>query len=184
MDSSDFIQVSLYLLALVVFAPVLGSYMARVFQDEGHILKSMLKPIEKSIYRLISCDGEEMDWKKYTYSLLFFNFMGFSFLFFLQFCQSYLPLNPQKLQAPSWPLAFNTSVSFVTNTNWQSYAGETTLSYLVQMMGLTVQNFLSAATGIAVLLAVIRGLVRKTTTRIGNFWMDVTRSILYVLLPL
>ena len=184
MDSSDFIQVSLYLLALVVFAPVLGSYMARVFQDEGHILKSMLKPIEKSIYRLISCDGEEMDWKKYTYSLLFFNFMGFSFLFFLQLCQSFLPLNPQKLQAPSWPLAFNTSVSFVTNTNWQSYAGETTLSYLVQMMGLTVQNFLSAATGIAVLLAVIRGLVRKTTTRIGNFWMDVTRSILYVLLPL
>jgi K+-transporting ATPase ATPase A chain len=125
-----------------------------------------------------------MDWKKYTYSLLFFNFMGFSFLFFLQLCQSYLPLNPQKLQAPSWPLAFNTSVSFVTNTNWQSYAGETTLSYLVQMMGLTVQNFLSAATGIAVLLAVIRGLVRKTTTRIGNFWMDATRSILYVLLPL
>jgi len=184
MDSSDFIQVSLYLIALVVFAPVLGSYMARVFQDEGHILKSMLKPIEKSIYRLISCDGEEMDWKKYTYSLLFFNFMGFSFLFLLQLCQSYLPLNPQKLQAPSWPLAFNTSVSFVTNTNWQSYAGETTLSYLVQMMGLTVQNFLSAATGIAVLLAVIRGLVRKTTTRIGNFWMDATRSILYVLLPL
>jgi len=184
MNSSDFIQIALYLVALIIFAPVLGSYMARVFQGERHILKSLLKPIEKSIYRLISCDGEEMDWKKYTYSLLFFNFMGFSFLFFLQLCQSYLPLNPQKLQAPSWPLAFNTSVSFVTNTNWQSYAGETTLSYLVQMMGLTVQNFLSAATGIAVLLAVIRGLVRKTTTRIGNFWMDATRSILYVLLPL
>ena len=184
MNSSDFIQIALYLVALIIFAPVLGSYMARVFQGERHILKSLLKPIEKSIYRLISCDGEEMDWKKYTYSLLFFNFMGFSFLFFLQLCQSYLPLNPQKLQAPSWPLAFNTSVSFVTNTNWQSYAGETTLSYLVQMMDLTVQNFLSAATGIAVLLAVIRGLVRKTTTRIGNFWMDATRSILYVLLPL
>jgi len=184
MNSSDFIQIALYLVALIIFAPVLGSYMARVFQGERHILKSLLKPIEKSIYRLISCDGEEMDWKKYTYSLLFFNFMGFSFLFFLQLCQSYLPLNPQKLQAPSWPLAFNTSVSFVTNTNWQSYAGETTLSYLVQMMGLTVQNFLSAATGIAVLLAVIRGLVRKTTTMIGNFWMDTTRSILYVLLPL
>ena len=184
MNSSDFIQIALYLVALIIFAPVLGSYMARVFQGERHILKSLLKPVEKSIYRIISSDGEEMDWKKYTYSLLFFNFMGFSFLFFLQLCQSYLPLNPQKLQAPSWPLAFNTSVSFVTNTNWQSYAGETTLSYLVQMMGLTVQNFLSAATGIAVLLAVIRGLVRKTTTRIGNFWMDATRSILYVLLPL
>lgn len=125
-----------------------------------------------------------MDWKKYAYSLLVFNFMGFIFLFFLQLCQNYLPLNPQKLPAPSWSLAFNTSISFVTNTNWQSYCGETTLSYLVQMAGLTVQNFLSAATGIAVLLAIIRGLIRKTTCTIGNFWVDATRSILYILLPL
>ncbi len=157
----DIIQIAFYLIVLIVLIPVLGKYMARVFLDENHILKSAGKPVEKIIYRLISCKGEEMDWKKYAYSLLVFNFMGFLFLFFLQLCQSYLPLNPQKLPAPSWSLAFNTSISFVTNTNWQSYAGETTLSYLVQMAGLTVQNFLSAATGIAVLLAVIRGLVRE-----------------------
>ena len=114
----------------------------------------------------------------------FLIYWDFIFLFFLQRCQSYLPLNPQKLPPPSWLSALNTSISFVTNTNWQSYSGETTLSYLVQMAGLTVQNFLSAATGIAVFLAVIRGLVRKTTKTIGNFWIDATRSIIYVLLPL
>ena len=144
----------------------------------------MVKPVEKTIYRLISCNGEEMNWKKYASSLLVFNFTGFIFLFLLQLFQNHLPLNPQKLQAPSVALAFNTSISFVTNTNWQSYSGETTLSYLVQMAGLTVQNFLSAATGIAVLLAIIRGLTGKTTVNIGNFWIDITRSVLYVLLPL
>jgi potassium-transporting ATPase potassium-binding subunit len=107
--------------------------MARVFLDENHVLKSTVNPVEKTIYRLISCKGEEMDWKKYAYSLLVFNFMGFIFLLFLQLSQRYLPLNPQKISAPSWPLAFNTSISFVTNANWQSYSGETTLSYLVQM---------------------------------------------------
>jgi potassium-transporting ATPase potassium-binding subunit len=181
---SDIIQISLFLLVLIILSPVLGRYMARVFLDESHVLKPLLKPVEKAIYRLISCEGEEMNWKKYTFSLLVFNFMGFLFLFFLQLCQSFLPLNPQKLPAPSLSLALNTSISFVTNTNWQSYSGETTFSYLVQMAGLTVQNFLSAATGIAVLLAVIRGLVRKTTDNIGNFWIDATRSVLYVLLPL
>jgi K+-transporting ATPase ATPase A chain len=181
---NDFIQIAFYLIVLIVSIPFLGRYMARVFLDENHILKSAGKPIEKIIYKLISCNGEEMDWKKYAYSLLVFNFMGLLFLFFLQLCQSYLPLNPQKLPAPSWHLALNTAISFVTNTNWQSYSGETTLSYLVQMTGLTVQNFLSAATGIAVFLAVIRGLIRKTTDAIGNFWIDATRSILYVLLPL
>lgn len=125
-----------------------------------------------------------MDWKKYAFSLLVFNLMGFIFLFFLQLCQRYLPLNPQKLPPPTCLLAFNTSVSFVTNTNWQSYSGETTLSYLVQMAGLTVQNFLSAATGIAVLQAIIKGLIRKTIYTIGNFWIDATKAILYVLLPL
>jgi K+-transporting ATPase ATPase A chain len=181
---SDIIQISLFLLILIMVSPVLGRYMAKVFLDESHVLKSLFNPVEKAIYRLISCEGEEMDWKKYTFSLLVFNFMGFLFLFFLQLCQNYLPFNPQKLPAPSWALALNTSISFVTNTNWQSYSGETTLSYLVQMAGLTVQNFLSAATGIAVLLALIRGLVRKTTDNIGNFWKDATRSVLYVLLPL
>ena len=184
MDIYDIIQIAFFLIVLIVLVPVLGKYMARVFLDENHILKSAGKPVEKIIYKLISCTGEEMDWKEYAYSLLVFNFMGCLFLFLLMLCQSYLPLNPLKLPAPSWPLAFNTSVSFVTNTNWQSYAGETTLSHLVQMAGLTVQNFLSAATGIAVLLAVIRGLAGKTASTIGNFWVDATRSILYVLLPL
>ena len=184
MNISDILQITLFLLVLLIFTPLLGKYMTRVFLDESHVLKPLLKPVEKTIYRLISCDGEEMDWKKYTFSLLVFNFIGFLFLFLLQLCQSYLPLNPQKLPAPSWSLALNTSISFMTNTNWQSYSGETTLSYLVQMAGLTVQNFLSAATGIAVLLALIRGLVRRTTDKIGNFWVDATRSVLYVLLPL
>ncbi|MCX6301349.1 MAG: potassium-transporting ATPase subunit KdpA [Bacteroidia bacterium] len=184
MNISDFTQVVLFLLVLIILTPLLGRYMARVFLDENHVLKTMVSPVEKAIYRLISCKEEEMDWKKYTFSLLVFNFMGILFLFLLQLCQNYLPLNPQKLPAPSWLLALNTSISFVTNTNWQSYGGETALSYLVQMAGLTVQNFLSAATGIAVLLAIIRGLVRKTTNKIGNFWVDSTRSILYILLPL
>lgn len=184
MNIPDVLQFVLFFIVLIILTPLLGRYMARVFLGENHVLKSFLKPVEKAIYRLISCDGEEMDWKKYAFSVLAFNFLGFLFLFLLQLCQSYLPLNPQKLPPPSWLLAFNTSVSFVTNTNWQSYGGETTLSYLVQMVGLTVQNFLSAATGIAVLLAVIRGLVRKTSITIGNFWVDATRSILYVLLPL
>jgi K+-transporting ATPase ATPase A chain len=184
MNISDIIQIALYLLTLIIFTPILGRYMAKVFLDESHVLKSLLKPVENFIYKLISCDGEEMDWKKYTFSLLVFNFIGFLFLLILQLCQNFLPLNPQKLQAPSLPLALNTAISFVTNTNWQAYSGETTLSYLVQMTGLTVQNFLSAATGIAVMLALIRGLVRKTTGTIGNFWADATRSILYILLPL
>lgn len=184
MSIPGILQIALFLLVLVILTPLLGRYMARVFLDENHALKSLLKPLEKIIYRLISCEGEEMDWKKYAFSILVFNFLGFLFLFLLQLCQSYLPLNPQKLSPPSWLLAFNTSVSFVTNTNWQSYSGETTISYLVQMAGLTVQNFLSAATGIAVFLAVIRGLVSKTSITIGNFWVDATRSVLYVLLPL
>jgi len=133
MSISDIIQVALFMLALIIFAPVLGRYIERVFLDESHILKSILKPLEKTIYRLISCKGVDMDWKKHAYSLLVFNFMGFIFLFFLQLCQRYLPLNPHKIPAPSWPLEFNTSISLVTNTNWQSYSGETTLSYLVQM---------------------------------------------------
>jgi len=115
---------------------------------------------------------------------LTFNFIGFIFLFLIQLFQAYLPLNPTHLNNVSWHSAFNTSVSFVTNTNWQGYAGETTLSYFVQMIGLTVQNFVSAATGIAVLLAIVRGVSRKTTDKLGNFWTDLTRSTLYVLLPL
>lgn len=184
MTTIEFIQVLLFFIVLVILTPVLGNYMARVFQDRDHLLKPILLPVEKLIYRLISCNGEEMNWKEYTYSLLIFNISGFLILFSLLICQGFLPLNPQKLTGLSLPLAFNTAVSFVTNTNWQAYAGETALSYLVQMAGLTAQNFLSAATGIAVFLAIVRGLVGKTEKTIGNFWVDATRIVLYILLPL
>jgi K+-transporting ATPase ATPase A chain len=141
--------------------------------------------LEKMIYKFIKVDpNEETNWKSYTFSLLLFNLMGFLFVFLIQLFQSYLPLNPAHLNNVSWHSAFNTSVSFVTNTNWQGYAGETTLSYFVQMIGLAVQNFVSAATGIAVLMALIRGITRKTTDKMGNFWSDLTRSIVYILLPL
>jgi K+-transporting ATPase ATPase A chain len=141
--------------------------------------------LERLTYKFTGVDAdEETNWKTYTFGLLMFNLVGLVFVFLLQIIQVYLPLNPAQLPNVSWHSAFNTSVSFVTNTNWQGYAGETTLSYFVQMIGLTVQNFVSAATGLAVLLALIKGLSRKTTDKLGNFWTDLTRSTLYVLLPL
>lgn len=141
--------------------------------------------LERFVYKFIGISPEEeTNWKVYAFSLLLFNLVGFIFVFLIQVIQTHLPLNPAHLSNLSWHSAFNTSVSFVTNTNWQGYAGETTLSYFVQMVGLTVQNFVSAATGIAVLLALIKGLSRKTTDKLGNFWVDLTRSTLYVLLPL
>lgn len=184
MSLIDIAQILLYLAILIILAPVLGRYMTKVFLNEKHLLQPVLGKFEKFFYRLISCDEGEMSWKEYAISLLIFNFFGVITLLILQLFQGFLPLNPQKLQAPTWHLAFNTAVSFVTNTNWQAYGGETTLSYLVQMIGLTVQNFISAATGIAVFLALMRGITRKNASTIGNFWVDSTRSILYILLPL
>jgi K+-transporting ATPase ATPase A chain len=173
------------MVALVALAPLLGSYMAKVFMGENHIMKPVFGWLEKSVYRVSGIKSEEeMNWKTYLYSILLFNLFGFVFLFLLQMLQAYLPLNTEKLPNVSWHLSFNTAASFTTNTNWQSYSGENTLSYLVQMLGLTVQNFVSAATGIAVVLALIRGLTKKTTENLGNFWVDMTRSVLYVLLPL
>jgi K+-transporting ATPase ATPase A chain len=148
-------------------------------------MKPVFGWLEKSAYRVSGIKSEEeMNWKTYTSGVLLFNLFGFVLLFLLQMLQSYLPLNTEKLPNVSWHLAFNTAMSFTTNTNWQSYSGENTLTYLVQMLGLTVQNFVSAATGIAVVMALIRGLTRKTTDALGNFWADMTRSVLYVLLPL
>jgi K+-transporting ATPase ATPase A chain len=181
----DIGQVVFYLVALTILTPLLGGYMARVFAGEKNFLTPVFSKLENFIYKLggiIAANG--MDWKTYTIALLIFNFFGFLIMFLLQLFQSYFPLNPQGLPNVSWDLSLNTAVSFMTNTNWQSYAGETTLSYLVQMAGLTVQNFLSAATGIAVMIALIRGIVRKTTNDIGNFWVDLIRSTIYVLLPL
>jgi K+-transporting ATPase ATPase A chain len=182
---NESIQLILFLVLLAVLSPVLGKYMARVFMGEKHIMNPVLGWLEKLVYRLSGIkNGEEMNWTTYLYGLLLFNLFGFVFLFFLQMLQGYLPLNTEKLPNVSWHLSFNTAMSFVTNTNWQSYSGENTLSYLVQMLGLTVQNFVSASTGIAVVLALIRGLTKKTTDALGNFWVDMTRCILYILLPL
>jgi K+-transporting ATPase ATPase A chain len=182
---SDLIQLALFFALLIGFASILGNYMSKVFSGSRHSMLPVLGWLERIIYKLTGINpDEESDWKSYTFALILFNFTGLLFVFLIQLFQSYLPLNPANLSNVTWHSAFNTSVSFMTNTNWQGYAGETTLSYFVQMLGLTVQNFLSAATGIAVLLALIRGLARKTTDKLGNFWVDLTRSTIYVLLPL
>jgi K+-transporting ATPase ATPase A chain len=185
MTSLDVIQVILFFTFLIGLTPILGNYMSKVFTGSKHFMLPAFSWLERLTYRFINVDpNEETNWKSYTFGLLMFNLVGFIFVFLIQLFQAYLPLNPAHLGNVSWHSAFNTAVSFVTNTNWQGYAGETTLSYFVQMIGLTVQNFVSAATGIAVLLAIIRGITRKTTDKLGNFWQDITRSILYVLLPL
>jgi K+-transporting ATPase ATPase A chain len=182
---NEVLQLILFITLLVVLSPLLGKYMAKVFMDEKHILKLVFGWLEKLIYRISGIKSEEeMNWKTYLNGILLFNLFGFIALFLLQIFQAYLPLNTEKLPNVSWHLAFNTAVSFTTNTNWQSYSGENTLSYLVQMLGLTVQNFVSAATGIAVAIALMRGMTRKTTEALGNFWADMTRSVIYVLLPL
>ena len=167
---NEVIQILLFMIALVALAPLLGKYMAKVFMGENHFMKPVFGWLEKSVYRVSGIKSEEeMNWKTYTYGVLLFNLFGMVFLFLLQMLQAYLPLNTEKLPNVSWHLSFNTAASFITNTNWQSYSGENTLSYLVQMLGLTVQNFVSAATGIAVAIALIRGLTRKTTENLGNF---------------
>ena len=185
MALNELIQILLFLALLIGLTPLLGLYMTRVFTGSKHFMLPVLGGVEKFIYKITGVrSDDETTWKTYTKDLIIFSTCGFAFVFLLQLLQSHLPLNPFKLPAVSWHSAFNTSVSFMTNTNWQSYAGETTLSYLVQMLGLTAQNFVSAATGIAVLLALIRGISRKTTDKLGSFWVDLTRSVLYVLLPL
>jgi K+-transporting ATPase ATPase A chain len=181
----SWLQIGLYVLALLLLGKPLGAFMSRVYQGERTFLTPVIKPAESFIYRIARVSpAQEMDWKTYAFALLLFNFAGLVFLFLLQVIQNLLPLNPQHLPAVRWDTAFNTAVSFVTNTNWQSYSGETTMSYLTQMVGLTVQNFLSAATGMAVLIAMIRGFVRHSAATIGNFWVDMTRITLYILLPL
>lgn len=185
MTTQDFIQIILFFVLLIGLTPILGNFMFKVFTGKKHFMLPIFGWLERLTYKSIGVNSdEETNWKSYTFDLLMFNLVGFVFVFLLQLFQAYLPLNPAHLPNISWHSAFNTSVSFMTNTNWQGYAGETTLSYFVQMIGLSVQNFVSAATGIAVLLALIRGISRKTTDQLGSFWTDLTRSTLYVLLPL
>lgn len=178
-------QYVLYLAILIVLAVPLGAYIKQVMDGEKTFLSKALTPCENLVYKVLRVDKEEqMTWKKYAVSVLIFSGIGLVFLFLLQLLQGVLPGNPQGLPGVKWDLAFNTSASFVTNTNWQAYSGESTLSYLTQALGLTVQNFVSAATGIAVLFALIRGFVRVKTTGLGSFWVDLTRIVIHILIPL
>ena len=171
MTTLDYIQVIIFFVLIIVLTPIIGNFMFKVFTGKKHIMLPVFGWLEKLTYKFIKVKpDEESNWKSYTFGMLMFNLIGFLFLFLIQLFQSYLPLNPAHFPNVSWHMAFNTAVSFMTNTNWQSYSGETTLSYFVQMLGLTVQNFVAAATGIAILLALIRGIARKTTDKLGNFW--------------
>lgn len=179
------IQCILYLAILVVLAIPLGAYIKNVMNGEKTFLSKLLTPCENAVYKVLRVDkDEQMNWKKYTISVLIFSGIGLVFLFLLQLFQGFLPGNPQGLPGVKWDLSFNTAASFITNTNWQAYSGESTLSYLTQALGLTVQNFVSAATGIAVLFALIRGFMRVKTDGLGSFWVDMTRIIIHILIPL
>jgi K+-transporting ATPase ATPase A chain len=179
------LQYAFYIAILILLAIPLGKYIAKVMNGEKVLLSRVLVPCEKQIYKILRIRPEEqMTWKTYALSVFLFSGLGFMILFLLHLLQGVLPLNPQSVPGTSWHLAFNNASSFVTNTNWQSYSGESGLSYFTQMLGLTVQNFVSAATGIAVLFALIRGFVRTGTKELGSFWVDMTRIILYILLPL
>jgi K+-transporting ATPase ATPase A chain len=185
MEVSGVIHILFYFLVILALTKPLGAYMAMVFEGRGSISQRFFAPVESAIFRVFMIDGKkEMDWKRYAISVLFFSAVGFFIVYALQRLQANLPLNPEELPNTSAHLAFNTAASFTSNTNWQSYGGETTLGYLVQMMGLTVQNFASAAVGIVVLIALIRGFTRRSTSDLGNFWADVTRCTLWILMPL
>ncbi|MEP7286920.1 MAG: potassium-transporting ATPase subunit KdpA [Chloroflexota bacterium] len=185
MTLNGILQLVLYFVVLIALAKPLGLYMARVYEGKSVIINRILHPVERVIYTLCGTrEDEEMNWKTYAVAFLLFNALGLLVVYALQRLQASLPLNPQGLGAVSPDSSFNTAVSFATNTNWQGYGGETTMSYLTQMVGLTVQNFVSAASGMAVLVALIRGISRRTTQNIGNFWVDMIRSTLYILLPL
>ena len=174
-----------FLIVLTLLVKPLGTYMTNVFQDKRTLLSPILVPLENLIYKAAGIKhDEEMDWKDYAKALLLFNGLGIIVLFLILLLQGNLPLNPQGFPGFSLDLALNTAVSFVTNTNWQAYSGESAASYLTQMSGLTVQNFLSAATGLCIAIALIRGFTRHTSQTIGNFWQDMTKSVLYILLPI
>ena len=174
-----------YLIVLVVLAVPLGFYINKVMNGKKVFLSRILEPCENFIYRVLHVKkDEEMSWKKYLVSVLIFSGFGLVFVFLLQMLQGVLPGNPAKVEGTTWDLALNTAISFVTNTNWQAYSGESGLSYLTQSLGLTVQNFVSAGTGLAVLYALIRGFTRIKAKGLGNFWVDLTRSVIYVLMPL
>lgn len=185
MNIYSWIQLIFYIVVLLALAKPLGSFMAKVYQGEHTFLDRVLSPVERFIYRLSGVKpDEDMNWKTYAVAMMLFNILGLLAVYAIQRLQAFLPLNPQGLGAVTPDSSWNTAVSFATNTNWQGYGGEVTMSYLSQMLALTTQNFVSAATGMAVVIALIRGIARHTAIGIGNFWVDLTRSTLYILLPL
>ncbi|WP_200627663.1 potassium-transporting ATPase subunit KdpA [Pseudomonas sp. LAM2023] len=185
MHSYDFALLLAFFAIVLLPAPWLGRFYYKVMEGQRTWLSPVLGPVEQACYRLAGVrSSQEQNWRQYSLALLAFNLAGFLLLFTVLLLQGYLPLNPQHLPGQEWSLAFNTAVSFVTNTNWQAYSGEASVSYLSQMLGLTVQNFVSAATGLAVLVALCRGIARRSATTLGNFWVDMTRATLYGLLPL
>jgi len=185
MTANDFIQIGVYLVVLLLLIKPMGSYMTHVFADQPNRITRLGGGVERFIYRICGVKADEdMGWKQYAIAMLIFNVCGMVMIYVLQRAQQWLPLNPEHFPAVSPDSSINTAISFITNTNWQAYSGESTMSYLTQMMGLAVQNFMSAACGIAVAIAVVRGFARKTTKGIGNFWVDLTRTTLYILMPL
>jgi potassium-transporting ATPase potassium-binding subunit len=179
------LQLLIFLGILLAATKPLGRYMARLFAGERVVLSPVLRPVELGVYRITGVnERQEMRWTMYAVALLLFNLAGALMLYLLQRTQGWLPFNPENLPNVEQRSAFNTAVSFMTNTNWQGYGGESTMSYLIQMAGLTVQNFVSAATGIAIAIALIRGFARRSAGQIGNFWVDLVRATLYVLLPI
>src|SRR6478672_1354621 len=180
MTANGWIQIAIFVVILIALARPLGGYMTAVF--EGRV--TFLRPVERAFYALCGTRGEEQHWLTYGFGMLLFHVLGFASLYALQRLQNYLPFNPQDQAAISPDSSFNTAVSFTTNTNWQSYTPETTMTYLTQMVGLATHNFFSAATGLGVALALIRGFTRQSVKTLGNFWVDVTRATVYVLLPI
>src|SRR5450830_493660 len=180
----DIIQILFFLILLIGISIPFGFYMKRVYSNEANLASKIIRPVENSIYKILRVNPlEEMNWKQYAGALIIFNILGIFILTVILILQKFLPFNPQKFVGMPFALALNTATSFVTNTNFQSYSGESTLSYFSQMAGLTVQNFVSAATGMCVGIALIRGLIRRQTKVIGNFWSDLVKTVLYILLP-
>jgi potassium-transporting ATPase potassium-binding subunit len=185
MTFNGWLQIIVFFTAILMIAKPVGVYMFRVFEADTQPLPRVLGPIERGLLRLCGLKApKEQTWVEYTVAMLVFSAMGLVVTYLIQRTQSSLPFNPQKIAGVPGALAFNTAASFTTNTNWQSYVPETTMSYLTQMAALTVHNFLSAATGIALAIALVRGFARRSAQTIGNFWVDLTRCVLYILLPI
>src|SRR5580698_10578341 len=185
MSLNDFIQAAFFLIVVLLTVKPFGTYMAHIYEGSPTGINVWFAPVERWIYRLCGVKPEEgMSWKTYAFAMILFNVLGILVVYAFQRLQASLPLNPMAMPAVSPDSSFNTAVSFASNTNWQGYGGESTMSYLTQMVALVVQNFVSAATGMAILVALIRGFARKKSETIGNFWVDLTRSTVYILLPL